>query len=522
MVSHKSTKLVMGIFLAAILGSCEEGSPPTRISRQDELRTRYRLEPRRPLPLSQLAVLARRDSASLDDLCDLAGGLMLAREFASAIEVYRRALERFPEGPRAHFNLGLVYARTGQYEPAIRHWERTVELVPDFADAYFHLGVAHAQRAPTAVDQPANLSYADLDRAIEYCGKAVELEPGNAVFHYNLGRALQLRHLSDGAVAAYERALERDGHLVDAHRFLGDILLEKGDLPKALAAYQSVVSLDSTDAEGFYRLGKILERQEIYERAVAAYERAAALKPRYRDVFYSLARLYPRVGQTEAGQRSLARFEELEEQGEDELYTARMQAQRMPSRVFERRALAVAYAEAGRFKEAEDEFKVALALAPDDAAIYHDLGLLYDRMGVPEKAIGALEQAASMAPDSARFHLRLGQVYAKGGQDQLAEATFKRALEKRSDWGKARCELGMLYVRGRQSDKAQPLFLETLEQNPEEETRARFGLSLTYIDQARYREAAQQLEKLLEQDPAFPRGRELLDRVRGKLNGKDR
>ena len=504
----------------AVVALCGCGSEPVEESdsRQEALRGRYRLEPRVALPPPQLAALAGRPGAGSEEFCDLAGGLVRAGELAEGIAVYERAVERFPDGVRAHYNLGKLYARTGQYEKAIRHWQRTVELVPDFADGHFNLGVAHAQRAPTAIDQPANLSYADLDLAIRHCTRAVELEPENGFFHHNLGRALQLRHLSEKAAEVYRRALELDEGLIDAHRFLGEICLEQGDLAAARKAFEGVVRLDSTDAEGQYQLGKVLERQKGYAQAVGAFERAVALKPNYRDAYFSLAKLYSRLGRTEEGQRAQARFEGLEEEGK--LQAVQRRVQRWPNDALERRALAVAYAEEGQYREAVEEFKVALALVeePDRGGIYHDLGLVYDRTGDLGRAIASLQRAASIAPDTARFHLHLGQAYAKVGRDSMATVAFERTLELLPDWGRAQYELAMLHVKGRRPERAQPLFEAVLRGDPQH-VQARFGLSLTYIDQKRNREAVEQLEAVLEQEPDYPRGRQLLDRVRRELDG---
>ena len=509
----------IGAVLSALaLCGCGAEPGPDRPSRQDELRARLRLEPRVRLPLPQLAALTRHDSAGVDEYCDLAGGLVLAGEYAQAIDVYQQAVARYPDGARAHYRLGQVLARTGQYEEAIRHWQRTLELIPDFANAHFDLGVAFAQRAPTAVDQPANLSYADLDSAIAYCSRAVELEPTNAFFHHNLGRALQLRHESERAATAYRQALAIDDSLTDAHRYLGEICLEQARLEEARAAYKAVVGLDSSDAAGHYHLGKALERLEQYAAAARAYERSVGLAPHYRDAWYSLAKLCHRLGRTEDGDRALAQFEGLAE--ETELQAARLRVQRVPNGITQRRALAVAHAEAGQHDRAVEEFQVALALArgAERAAIHHDLGLVYDRMGDVGRALVSLQRAAGAAPETARFQLRLAQVYAKVGQDSLAAAAYERALGARPGWTQAQCELGMLHVKGRRPERAQALFAAALRTDPGL-VQARFGLSLTYIDQQRYRDAAEALEAVLRQDPAYPGAAKVLANVRRQLAG---
>jgi len=108
-------------------------------------------------------------------------------------------------------------------------------------------------------------------------------------------------------------------------------------------------------------------------------------------------------------------------------------------------------------------------------------------------------------------------VFAKVGRDSLAIVAFERTLEVRPGWEQAQYELGMLHVKGRRPERAQSLFDAVL-RGDRKHVRARFGLSLTYIDQKRFREAAEQLEAVLEQEPGYPRGRQLLDRVRRELD----
>ncbi|MEW6750439.1 MAG: tetratricopeptide repeat protein [Candidatus Latescibacterota bacterium] len=511
-------RLALVAVLAGTAGGCGRGAqaPEERAAHQEELRARYPLGPRTPLPLSQLAALAHRDSSSAEAQSDLAGALVLAGQYAEAMEVYQRGARAHPDDVRTRQGLASLYARIGRLEEAIAEWTRVVALRPDYAEAHFRLGVAFAQKAPTAVDQPANLDYAALDTAIAHCSRAAELDPGNALYHHNVGRALQLRHESARAAQAYRRALALDSALVEAHRFLGEIALERGELAAAQGAYRAVVALDSADAQGHYHLGKALERAGAVEEAVRAYERAASLQPQHRAAHYGLAQLYPRVGRPEAAQRALALFHGLEE--EDELQAARRRVQRLPSGIAERRALAVAHAKEGEYAAAAEQLRIALALAtgPTRAPIHHDLGLVYDRLGQQAGALEALRAAAALSPDSARFQLHLGQAYAKAGLDSPAVAALGRALNAQPGWTQAQYELAMLHVRGRRPDLAQPLFLSVLRSEPGH-VGARFGLSLTYIDQQRHGEAARQLEEVLRRQPDYPRARQLLQVVRKRM-----
>ena len=368
-------RLFLALAIISLSGCADEEYEPT-FSYQDRLRARYGSGPRSALPLGALEAAIREGRADLEMYCDLAAVLAQQAEYARAVALYQAALEKHPASVRAHFGLGQVYARIGKYNDAIQHWRQSAALAPEFAEAHFHLGVAYARRAPTATDKPTNLSYTDLDTAIASLSRAVDLEPTNAHFHYNLGRTYELRNLSAQAAAEYRRSLELDSGLATAQRRLGAIYLEKGDLDSAAVSLRAAVELDSTDAEAFYNLGRVLDRRGSPARAVEAYERAIALEPRYRQAYYNLARAYQLLGRTAASQRAQERFVALEEGEQDSLYMAQLRVQRQPEKALERRALAVAYAEAGQYDRAIDEFKKALALEPGMVGIHADLGLV--------------------------------------------------------------------------------------------------------------------------------------------------
>ena len=50
------------------------------------------------------------------------------------------ALERTPDDPLVHFNLGLAVEDDAGPAAALPHYQRALELAPDFADAHWNLG----------------------------------------------------------------------------------------------------------------------------------------------------------------------------------------------------------------------------------------------------------------------------------------------------------------------------------------------------------------------------------------------
>jgi tetratricopeptide (TPR) repeat protein len=62
-----------------------------------------------------------------------------------AAALYERALKEKPDDPQAHFDLGVAYYISGDYEAAQREFEETVRLAPSHEHAHYYLGVLAAR-----------------------------------------------------------------------------------------------------------------------------------------------------------------------------------------------------------------------------------------------------------------------------------------------------------------------------------------------------------------------------------------
>ena len=251
---------------------------------------------------------------------------------------------RYPEDARLLYVAGEANRRVGNYDRAVSHLQALVGRVPDSADGHFRLGPAFAHRAPAAaVGSPAMVIKPDLDSAVAHCGAAVSLEPGNPVFHYNLGRALHLKDEFAAAAEAYRRAVDLGLRAADVQRQLGKALERAGDSVGARAALRAAAAADATDAESRYLLAKILDRE----------------------------------GRT--AERHEALFQELGSGERPGVRALELRVQRQPADVGSRRALASACAEAGKYERAQEELRIAAALDSNHLVTHLDPGLLLER-----------------------------------------------------------------------------------------------------------------------------------------------
>ncbi|MGZ3429505.1 MAG: tetratricopeptide repeat protein [Polyangia bacterium] len=138
---------------------------------------------------------------------------------------------------------------------------------------------------------------------------AAEPPPGDD--WYQIGCAREDEGDSDGAIAAYRRAIEADAAHVDAFINLGRLLHERGDTEAALQSYQTALTLRPDDARAAFNLGVVLEDVERLDDAAAAYQRAIDADPRAADAHYNLAGVFERLGDRAAALRHLKTYKKL-------------------------------------------------------------------------------------------------------------------------------------------------------------------------------------------------------------------
>ncbi|MGE5567817.1 MAG: tetratricopeptide repeat protein [Rhodospirillales bacterium] len=145
-----------------------------------------------------------------------------------------------PESPRyseATFLLGLCRYFTGDYRGAQSAFESVAELVP-LNEVFNNLGAA--------------LSRQNRPEALEAFRKALEGDPGNPDFHFNVGYALWKQGQFDAAADSFRAVLERNPEDTEATTFLGRCLAKTGPRPNVMQS-QGAERVKLNFEEGAYR-----------------------------------------------------------------------------------------------------------------------------------------------------------------------------------------------------------------------------------------------------------------------------
>jgi tetratricopeptide (TPR) repeat protein len=258
---------------------------------------------------------------------------------AESIPCYQKALEIRPDYTLAHTNLGNALRDQGNVAEALSHFQRAVALKPENAETHANLGGALLQSGK-------------LTEALEQYQKALDLNPHSAGEHCNLGSALiEMGRIDDGLFHLY-KALEIDDKCLQAHHNLGNMLLRRGQVAEAIQHYRKVLEIMPGYVEGHNNLAMALFQNGQLRDALGQFEESLQINPQGLSALNNLARMLAIGGDPSLrdGRRAL----------ELALRANQISGDKNP---FILQTLAAAYAENGRFTEADETAERAESFA---------------------------------------------------------------------------------------------------------------------------------------------------------------
>jgi tetratricopeptide (TPR) repeat protein len=212
-----------------------------------------------------------------------------AGRLRKAIALYRRILQREPDLPEVHANLGVALAAVDRLGEAAEACRRAIELKPDNPEAWCNWGVALS-------------GLGRFDEAEEKFRRSISLDRGRAGTHSNLGNALRALGRLDDAEASCRTAIAIDPDHPEAYANLGLTLSALGRFVAAEEMFARALALNPDNAEAHSGLGSVFSELGRSAEAVAAFRRATALKPDFAGAYNSLGIALKEAGEfVEAG-----------------------------------------------------------------------------------------------------------------------------------------------------------------------------------------------------------------------------
>src|SRR6185369_2398188 len=231
--------------------------------------------------------------------------------------LFHRALAVGMDDPLVRLNLGSALEERGDISGAVEQYRRALELDPSRHEIYNNLGKLLAAQGR-------------FEDALPYCRDAVRLAPKSPVAHFGLGVVLNRLGQPDAALAEFLEAVSLEPDYVPPHFRAGQILLGGGRYDTALAHFREALRLQPDNVAVLVVTARVL---------------ASADDPRARN-------------------------------GPEALALAQRAIRLQPDSASALDALALAWAENGRFSEAVDACQKAMrsgaSLSPDEAVRLQD------------------------------------------------------------------------------------------------------------------------------------------------------
>ncbi len=379
----------------------------------------------------------------------------------------------------------------------------------------------------------ARLLQGDLEGAVDWCCRALELDPEKPAIHWLLMKIHSIRGDIDAAIAVGKEALPKMVETSDEARTrlkLATLSLYKPDFDDAEEQLQIAMKLEPNNAELWSLLGRCLSRQHKTEESLKAFQRAAEIDPDDPNNLYNIADACLGLGQPDKAVNPLLRAVQLKhdfslahydlslaylmmKKYQESEMAARAALRDDPEMGFQwsnlgmgaTENLGLALMNQGRMDEAEACFRQNLQLF---AKTYFNLGLTLFRSKRYGEALKNFQRALEIEPEDPEYHNLLGQTYDELGQPDEAERLLYRAIEINPKYAMGYYDLGVILAKheGRR-EGASEAFQRALKINPDL-TWAYYCIACLHAVEGKEKQALDFLEK------AFSKGFREFDHIK--------
>lgn len=295
--------------------------------------------------------------------------------------------------------------------------------------------------------------------------RAHKLAPRDYRWTYLLALSQERLGRNAEAIQNLKLTLQLEDYL-PARLKLADMMLQSGAQEIARDFYAASVEEDGASAVARLGYGRALYGLGDDNAALEQLRMAVDLFPDYGAAHYSLAMIYRKRGDNERMQEHLDRYETQRETRppiDDRLL--RMVAA-LDLGVNNRIAYAHRLGNAGKHKQAIEQYEAVLEADPTQLVALANLITAYGKTGQFEKATAAYEQILTIRPDWSEGHYLYGRLLAERGDFGSARTLLQRAIDADPNFPDAHMQLGRVMERLGYSDQAIEIFRRALQLNP--------------------------------------------------------
>jgi protein O-mannosyl-transferase len=242
----------------------------------------------------------------------------------------------------------VAFGQTSYWRNSETLWSHALAVTSDNDVAHNNLGYLCVERG----ELDKAISHFEAASRIRSAKRDTHYDAGSAFVQMNLADALARKGQSDEAMVHYEEAIQLQPYYADAYYNRGNVLFAKGRIDEAIADWEKTLQIQPNDADAYTGLGNALLRKGSLREAIANYEKALALAPE--DPHSRINIAWVLATASDASIRDGAKAVEFARKAVELSNTEDPKFLR---------ALAAAYAEAGRFSEAIEAAQRGMAIA---------------------------------------------------------------------------------------------------------------------------------------------------------------
>jgi tetratricopeptide (TPR) repeat protein len=400
-----------------------------------------------------------------------------------AIDAYRKSLALEPDNLDVERALAQALRHDGQDKAALDAYDDIIAGDPSDASAYMH--AAEIERAQGRFTE----ALANLQKAASLATDSLEIAYDEAVVYQKLGQYPQAEELLKRLVAASEHTsgTYTDGEKNNYALFLdhlASVYRDENRTDDAIATWNKMLPLGDDYTLSAYGAEVDTYREaHQYQKALDLLQQATAKFPKNRGLKLALANQWDMVGKPDQG-LELAKtllngspddrdvylvMAQIDlsakkwKNGEDALDKAYALSTTNSDKVgvlLERGMLADRQK---HYDVAEDYYKQALALDPNNSLVLNDYGYMLADRGIRlNDALSMLQKSNRLDPDNYATLDSLGWVYFKMGQYALAETNLLKASQHSSEDPTVHEHLGDLYEKTDRLQQAAAQWEESL------------------------------------------------------------
>lgn len=315
------------------------------------------------------------------------------------------------------------------------------------------------------------------DDAVAIFRQLIDMRPGEAAYHANLGLAFVRSGKSPEAIASYRTAVSLRPNHAPTLAKLGRVLASAGAAEEAQSTFRRAIAIDPGNGDTWNALGAINATDGEFDSAAAMFRRALELDSTHDEARDNLVGVLLKLGEKAVGNSQW-----------DTAIQAFEEGLRLNPASFDcnyNRALALAGAK--KLDAALAGYRRALLIRPNDPKALNNIGHVLLAQGKPDEAFASLELALQADPEY------LGAIYNLGAtrqhQCRYAEAAayYEEVLRRDPNHADTLSNLGSMLLAQNKPEQAVPYFDRAIASAPEHYD-ARWNRALSLLAAGDYEE----------------------------------